>query len=70
MDSTVHGVAKSWTRLSDFHFTFPLGQHRLPRARSPGVTMAGSGNRAAVEGVLPDGAPHFTDREGHLCKVT
>ena len=70
MDCTVHGVAKSWTRLSDFHFTFPLGQHRLPRARSPGVTMAGSGNRAAVEGVLPDGAPHFTDREGHLCKVT
>ena len=22
MDCTVHGVAKSWTRLSDFHFTF------------------------------------------------
>ena len=21
MDYTVHGVAKSWTRLSDFHFT-------------------------------------------------
>ena len=21
MDSVVHGVAKSWTRLSDFHFT-------------------------------------------------
>ena len=70
MDCTVHGVAKSWTRLSDFHFSFPLGQHRLPRARSLGVTAAGSGNRAAVEGVLPNGAPHFTDREGHLCKVT
>ena len=27
MDCTVHGVAKSWTRLSDFHFTVPLGQH-------------------------------------------
>ena len=23
MDYTVHGVAKSWTRLSDFHFHFP-----------------------------------------------
>ena len=22
MDYTVHGVAKSWTRLNDFHFTF------------------------------------------------
>ena len=22
MDCIVHGVAKSWTRLSDFHFTF------------------------------------------------
>ena len=22
MDRTVHGVAKSWTRLSDFHFHF------------------------------------------------
>ena len=22
MDSIVHGVAKSWTRLSDFHFLF------------------------------------------------
>ena len=22
MDSIVHGVAKSWTRLRDFHFTF------------------------------------------------
>ena len=24
MDSIVHGVAKSWIRLSDFHFTFHL----------------------------------------------
>ena len=23
MDYTVHGVTKSWTRLSDFHFHFP-----------------------------------------------
>ena len=23
MDCIVHGVAKSWTRLSDFHFTSP-----------------------------------------------
>ena len=23
MDSIVHGVAKSWIRLSDFHFHFP-----------------------------------------------
>ena len=22
MDFTVHGIAKSWTRLSDFHFTY------------------------------------------------
>ena len=24
MDSIVHGVTKSWARLSDFHFHFPL----------------------------------------------
>ena len=24
MDCVVHGVAKSWTRLSDFHFHFPV----------------------------------------------
>ena len=24
MDCTVHGVAKSWTRLSDFHFNLSL----------------------------------------------
>ena len=24
MDSTVHGVTKSWARLSDFHFTYKL----------------------------------------------
>ena len=24
MDCIVHGVAKSWTQLSDFHFHFPL----------------------------------------------
>ena len=26
MDCVVHGVAKSWTRLSDFHFHFRLIQ--------------------------------------------
>ena len=25
MDYTVHGVTKSWTRLSDFHFTTEIG---------------------------------------------
>ena len=24
MDCIVHGVAKSWTRLNDFHFHFPM----------------------------------------------
>ena len=28
MDCIVHGVAKSWTRLSDFHFHFGLGVSR------------------------------------------
>ena len=28
MDCIVHGVAKSRTQLSDFHFHFPLGGHR------------------------------------------
>ena len=27
MDRTVHGAAKSWTQLSDFHFTFFLHPH-------------------------------------------
>ena len=27
--ATVHGVAKSWTRLSDFTFTFLLSSHGL-----------------------------------------
>ena len=26
MDCLVHGVAKSWTRVSDFHFTTLLSQ--------------------------------------------
>ena len=29
MDCTVHGVAKSWTRLSDFHFHFQLRENFL-----------------------------------------
>ena len=31
MGCTVHGVAKSWTRLSDFHFTFyqPIRHQRF-----------------------------------------
>ena len=32
MDCIVHGVTKSWTRLSDFHFThFSLNTHLHPR---------------------------------------
>ena len=27
MDYTIHGVAKSWTQLSDFHFHFLDPQH-------------------------------------------
>ena len=29
MDSIVHGVAKSWTRLNDFHFTFHFQMKRM-----------------------------------------
>ena len=32
MDRIAHGVPKSWTRLSDFHFThFPFITHLHPR---------------------------------------
>ena len=45
--ATVHGVAKSWTRPSDFHFTWKRDSERLPqnsRALSPrrGNTQASS----------------------------
>ena len=29
MDCRVHGVAKSWTRLSDFHFTLAKKQQEM-----------------------------------------
>ena len=29
MDCIIHGVAKSWTRLSDFHFHFSFGQKQF-----------------------------------------
>ena len=43
MDCTVHGVAKSRTQLSDFHFTSP--QHRTVRHCDRGHDGGGIGNR-------------------------
>jgi len=35
MDYTVHGVAKSWTRLSDFHFQQSIEQSPLCYTLNP-----------------------------------
>ena len=57
MDSVVHGVTKSWTRLSDFHFRlgFPCGSDGKESACSVGDlgSIPGSG-RSPEEG---DGNP-------------
>ena len=35
MDCVVHGVSKSWTRLSDFHFTLILSVVKLTHLEPP-----------------------------------
>ena len=35
MDSIVHGITKSWTRLSDFHFSVVLSIFTLLGSQSP-----------------------------------
>ena len=40
MDSIVHGVAKSWTRLSDFHFHFLWGSCSGSLSGHPAVTSS------------------------------
>ena len=37
--ATVHGVTKSWTRLSDFTFTFTM-DHSLPGSSVHGILQA------------------------------
>ena len=43
MDCTVHGVKKSWTRLSHFHF-----QHSIELCTTPRIFSGGSDGKASV----------------------
>ena len=59
--ATVHGVAKSWTRLSDFTFTFHFHALEKEMATHSGVLawrIPGTGE----PGALPSMGPH---RVGH-----
>ena len=47
MDYIVHGVAKSWTRLTDFHFT----SHRLKFPLSPALRGVDSGRSDGDNGL-------------------
>ena len=47
MDYIVHGVAKSWTRLTDFHFT----SHRLKFPLSPALRGVDSGSSDGDNGL-------------------
>ena len=53
MGYIVHGVAKSWTWLSDFHFTFPHFTGRTLRQREVG---------RVVHGAEPEVWPHQSQR--------
>ena len=59
--AAVHGVAKSWTRLSDFTFTFPF--HALEKEMAPhSSVLAGRIPGTGEPGGLPFMGSH---RVGH-----
>ena len=54
MDCIVHGVAKSWTRLSDFHFHFhshSLGFQVALVAKSPPSNTGEEGDVGSIPGL-------------------
>ena len=53
MNCIVHGVTKSWTRLSDFHFTSPALQADSLPSESPGKTKnTGAGSLSLLQWIF------------------
>ena len=53
MDCTVHGVKKSWTRLSHFHFQHSIELCTTPRIFSGGSEVKASASNAGDPGLIP-----------------
>ena len=66
MDCIVHGVTKSQTRLSNFHFTF-LSPGDLA---DPGIEPSSPALAGGFFTTEPPGKPLFTNRTKDLCTET
>ena len=53
MDCIIHGVAKSWTRLSDFHFQV-LKQNHGSGILSPSIVTSSLGDSVDVLSLTPE----------------